>query len=193
MVAADFRNVLASKNLVGIASVVRIDDWDTSADEFVRSRYLTPAYLALEHCVQQALSLARTATEERTGAVERVSFVFDLRDHQAARCNELAASYQRGWPNSEWFEGISFANVQNVLPLQAADMLAYETYRLENERIKTGKEPDLRVKLSRLLEGIPILGGYYNEESFKNLSAQIRASSGAHSPGGTVISGEQSS
>ena len=173
-VRADLRFVLAKTNLIGIGATVRADDWSASASPVVIERYHSPIYLAFEHCIQQTLHWAKRATDQQTKTVQRVSFFFDSFNREAARCLDIAKNYEEGWIHSDWFEGFSFGQVERTLPLQAADMLAHETYRLEKERIKLGKEPELSPHFKAMLEeGIPIHGQFYDGDALNRLSRQI--------------------
>jgi hypothetical protein len=175
---ADFRRLISARNIIGIGAVVRTDGWNELSDPGLISRFINPIYLAFEHCMQQTLHWAERATEQQTGIIEKVSFFFDSRQGEAARCFDIAKNLELGWSRSAWFEGLSFAKMRNTLPLQAADALAYETYRLENDRIKSGKEPVLRENLKAMLEEIPIYGQYYDRQALDQLAAIVAKGSG---------------
>jgi Protein of unknown function (DUF3800) len=172
-VRADFRAIIASRKVIGLGAVVRADDWYALSDPALISRFGDPINLALEHCIQLALHWACAAAVQQTGRVEKVQFFFDLREPKMteARIRDIGKRYE-----SEWFEGLSFVQMRNILPLQAADMLAYETYRLETSRIKgSGTEPPLGAHLNAMLRGVPIYGQYYDEAALRRLAAQCPA------------------
>ena len=173
LVRGDLRRVLAARNIIGIGATVRVDDWESSASPAIKDRYISPLYLAFEHCIQQTLHWAQCATDQQTGEIEKVSFFFDSFNREVARCFDIGKAYEHGWIRSDWFEGIAFGQTDRMLPLQAADMLAHETYRLEHGRLTSGTEPTLSPHLKALLEDLPIHGQYYDREALTILASQM--------------------
>jgi hypothetical protein len=67
---------------------------------------------------------------------------------------------------------LTFADKKEVLPLQAADLVAYEFYKgLLNDKVLGGKRPTR--KSIKLLRGLPLNFGYFNKERLSNMAADF--------------------
>jgi hypothetical protein len=174
MVIHDFRQVICARDVLGIASVVRTDDWNEviGADEWLTKRLVSPSQLALEHVIQQAVHWAQRRAEVGVDP-EKVAMFFDLRQEDVVAGLDAAALYREDHPWRQWFNGAAFVNMRDTLPLQAADMLAWETYRLETSRQRKGSEPELRAHLHAMLRDLPIHGQYYDKDALRDLAGQI--------------------
>lgn len=178
LLGGDFRRLIAARNIIGIGAAVRVDAWEKIATQGMIARFVNPIYLAFEHCMQITLHWAEQATIQQTGVVEKVAFFFDSREGEAARCHDIASNFDGRWTRSEWYEGLSFVKMRSTFPLQAADMLAYETYQLEAARILTKGESKLRHHLEWMLRDIPIHGQYYDEDALTTLRDMVVAKDG---------------
>ncbi|HEV2333026.1 MAG TPA: DUF3800 domain-containing protein [Gammaproteobacteria bacterium] len=173
-VIREFREILSHRNIIGIVAVIRVDDWNevVKPGSYLEQKLVSPIYLAFELAMQSALNRAKIAAD-MTGIVEKVSFFFDLREKQASINWDIAKQYGEHERWKPWFQGISFASVEDTLPLQAADMLAYETYLLERERNKIGNHATLRAHLEALLRSVPVEGTYYDAQALRVLCRAI--------------------
>jgi hypothetical protein len=178
LLRGDLRRLIGARNIIGIGAAVHTDAWAKIASPEMISRFVNPIFLAFEHCMQQALHWAERATQQQTGVVEKVAFFFDSRESEAARGQEIASNFDGRWNRSAWYEALSFVRMRNTLPLQAADMLAYETYQLQIARLATDRDPKLRHHLEWMLRDIPIYGQYYDEESLGKLRDIVYAKAG---------------
>jgi hypothetical protein len=170
----DFRQVIAEMDVVGIGSVVRTDDWAevVAPHPWLVERLVSPIHLAWEHTVQQALHWAQRRAEAGMPP-EKVAMIFDLKQSEAARCIDVEGMYRKDQPWFDWFNGAAFFAMQDHLPLQAADMLAWETYTLEKERHSQGGEPDLRPHFKAMIRDVPLHGQFYDSEALRTLVSQI--------------------
>ena len=170
----DFRQVLAGRNIIGIASVTWSSGWEQAArGTWIEDRYISPSLFTFEHVIQQALHWAYSA-EIQSDISEKVDFVFDLREQEAARGLDAANTYSDAGPFSPWFSSAVFRRMKETIPLQAADLIAYETFRLGCEQ-SAGHEvspSDLRAHMYALLRDVPCYGQYYNAEAFRILATQ---------------------
>lgn len=81
---------------------------------------------------------------------------------------QLAKAYDLNKRQSDWrILSLTFRDEKDFVPLQAADILAYETYR-EYTRQATGTQP-MRHSL-KLLSGRPLIGGVMSEEEIASWS-----------------------
>jgi hypothetical protein len=168
----EFRQIIQARNIIGIGAVVRSAAWtEVIAGTWLEDRLYSPVLFAFEHAIQQALHWAEAANLQ-TGISEKIDFVFDLREQDAAKGLKLANSYGEAEQWAPWFRGAKFMKMREVIPLQAADMLAFETYRLEDSR-KCGSQDKLRAHMKALLEGVPIYGQYYDANALRTLGRQI--------------------
>jgi len=171
----EFRQIIQARNIIGIGAVVRTDAWaEVVAGTWLEKRLHSPVLFAFEHAIQQALHWAQAA-DLQTGISEKIDFVFDLREQDAAKGLDLANRYGEAGPWAPWFKSAIFLRMREAIPLQAADMLAFETYRLEaSRRSGAGAGADkLRAHMKALLEGVPIYGQYYDADALRILEGQI--------------------
>lgn len=173
----EFSRLLTSRNVAGISSVVRRSDWNAVPDPGIRSLFPQPSHLTFEHCMQQALNLAQGASLV-TGKIEKVSLYFDCgaaSNREGAVGYDLARQYKSSWVVSPWFDQLGFRSVTDTIPLQAADLLAYETFRLEAARVNRSGASDepLRRPLEILLESPAVRGQRYDVATLKVLADEI--------------------
>lgn len=81
----------------------------------------------------------------------------------------MASGFEKRWP--EQFVGYSFGNMEKVLPLQAADMIAYEAFVFHIDRDRLGREPAPRPNFAKLMDELSHDLAFYTEE---NLLAYAR-------------------
>jgi hypothetical protein len=175
MVIRDFREILRASNVIGIGSVVYTADWASVAPgTWLDEKLVSPSLLAFEHTIQQVLHWVEQAAIQ-ADVVEKVDMFFDRREQEAVQGLVQAGAYGENEPWASWIKGVHFVKMKDTIPLQAADMLAYETYRLANDRNKDVGEPSLRAHMGALLKGVPVYGQYYDAEALKILGAQVVA------------------
>lgn len=76
--------------------------------------------------------------------------------------------------------GWDFADKREVVQLQAADVIAYETWKQMENRIIAGERRPMRKSLFNLLrqsKGTPHISNYFNEENLSELEAIIESKS----------------
>lgn len=173
-VIREFREVLARRNIVGIGAVVRLDDWNEVVQKgsWLEQRLGSPNYFAFEKAIQIALGLAQSAAAV-SGLAEKVSFFFDMREQEAVKNWDIAKQYSEEARWAPWYQGIAFVSMKDTLPLQAADMLAYETYQLEVDRSEQGSSAALRAHMQALLRAVPAHGTYHDAQALRILVRDI--------------------
>jgi hypothetical protein len=121
-------NVLCNHTygLQAISSALKRDDWDRFAPQFLKDRCLNDPYnFCFEHCLQQ---IARWSIEAANS--EPVAVVFAKRSGNDERSAAIHDVYLRG--ETYQLPGLgsfAVADPRLVLPLQAADLFAYEMYQ----------------------------------------------------------------
>lgn len=114
-----------------------------------KSRFNDPYYLAFQHQVEMIVR----AANDRLADGERVSFVFDDQKEFKGLAKRL---YQEllddaKWPWRHRLGDLDFEQSHRVLPLQAADLIAHEGFRLlRDEAFPTRGEPKKRWQWRKL-------------------------------------------
>lgn len=75
----------------------------------------------------------------------------------------MADNYEANWPGR--LAGFSFGRMEKVLPLQAADMIAYETFVHYCEQVNGNPTPKLRDNMAKLASEMPVYAGYYTYDA----------------------------
>jgi len=126
-----FRNIILESRLHGYAMVVSTPDWD----ELVKGDYLDgwgdAERFSVTNCLLTTLEWAARESVET-----EVAFVFDDRPQRRESNRRVYSIYQH-YSESERVTpkpvGISFLGSEKSLPLQAADMFAWESNRYAQE------------------------------------------------------------
>lgn len=166
------------RTVVALGSVVVTEDFDnlTSEErELLRSEALgEPLDLSVQYIFQRCVRLTRNTSEE-----ESLGILFDNENpYVMDRCYGLAKVYQTRFGLQKWFAGIGFGDSARFTPLQAADLLAYGTYRfVRDRRYPRSSEPDFPIEpgFLRMIEGILLAGGgSFDLDSMKKLAKRIK-------------------
>jgi hypothetical protein len=158
---ADFRNVILNHDLWGISATVVRADWDELVVGDTRKRMGEPDEFCALMCAYDAMTFQDAARREKL-----VSVVFDQRAHRSEailrRVNHLIGG---SFYDTE-LVSVTFAAAGDALPLQAADMLACETYRYAQEWLRAGCPPDRahRPHFQRFLDRGKLKGGIANRK-----------------------------
>lgn len=124
-------------------------DWD----ELVKGDYQIAWGDAEQHCIMMCFDMAVAWAKEHT-TDGHMAFVFDNRPHRNAQVEKMfniyrRAHYQERRPE---IESITFTSSARFLPLQAADLLAWEQYRYMLDFLNSGS--DLNTPKSRPLQRV---------------------------------------
>lgn len=113
--------LLGRSDIQPIWSAVLTEDWQTIDDAEFLKKYPKPFYLCFDHIVYQLADWAR-----RKANGERIDPMFAYSPEYAERMAEVGAAYSR----QDWYKQalgpIAFGYPEQVIPLQAADMLVHE-------------------------------------------------------------------
>jgi hypothetical protein len=114
--------VIKGHDLCGIGSVILMSEYEASRE--LREERTNDAYfLNFQLCSSDSVQIVA-----RKFNAERVSFVFATQQEYVGR---LPALYQKvqSWSNTKRFGPIAYDTPQKMIPLQAADLIAYETFK----------------------------------------------------------------
>jgi hypothetical protein len=173
-ILGELATLLGNCDLQALGSIVIPGDLRLlDADELalLESQALgNPLDLSLQYVLQQTIRKTKQFSEN-----EEVAIIFDEEpDHLAQRYLAFSNRYRSEFGNI--LTGIGFGDSREFSPLQAADMLAYSTYRLEMERRFSEREGDFPVipAFMRLLSTVEADGGGYDLKSLKKLAVVVK-------------------
>ena len=121
--ADGFASLVADRRLVTIGASVYMDDWNYGASPALKAQWKTPYHF----CLSVAIIQACKASKELAGD-DTIAFVFATQPQFEGYARFIHEVYGE----SESFPSVGslcFASPQSVIPLQAADLYSYETYR----------------------------------------------------------------
>ncbi|MGA2078503.1 MAG: DUF3800 domain-containing protein [Terriglobia bacterium] len=134
----------------------------------------TPTDLAFQLTIQYA-----TTKVHEYGENEQVGLIFDNEDEALAeRYHALFNHYRHGYPLRQHLAGMAFVDSKKFTPIQAADVLAYTTMRLDLEKYYPAeREPWFPVlpAFLKIIEGMHIDGGGYDAEALASLILKVRS------------------
>lgn len=171
----DLVSVILSCRLAALGSVVITEDFEQLEPEelaLLRSEGLgQPLDLSIQYIFQRSISATRETTEDG-----ELGILFDNENPEVRnRCLDFCDLYKKRFGFDKWLAGIGFGENVKFAPLQAADILAYCTYRYSMQRYPQ-IEPDFPVEPAflRLITNIVNEGGGFDLESMKLLAQEIK-------------------
>jgi hypothetical protein len=125
----------------------------------LRAIFGTP-YTAIFHWVTQAIINFAV----RLGSTERIGFVHELNDYRHEALESFKWIKEHGNPLGTVI-GLQFADKKDYVPLQAADILAYEG----NKRFRDPTRPERRAWTALDPDKTRIFAAYYGRENMSGL------------------------
>jgi len=159
----ELSDLLCRDDLFGFGVGVVNEDWQSVVKGAFLERFPTPYSLCFEGCIQQLL-----AWMGKYNAVEPVRLVFAEQNEYRDRAKEVHENYRRDSRYGAILQSFTFEQAKQSPPLQAADMLAYETYRY----LSRGEDetPSIRPVLSKFIARNRALEGWlYDREGLDYL------------------------
>jgi hypothetical protein len=146
---------------------------DSNDKLLLQSERLGDRYdLVFQYCVQQVAHWTKTLWDG-----EKVGMIFDTENKpQAAEYLKLHAHYRASDRFGPYLAGAGFESSVDMLPVQAADLLAYGTYQWAlKQRFPLLGEPDFSSipAFLRMITSMSADGGIYTVESLRTLLAEI--------------------
>ena len=167
---ATFREMIEKTHGRMLASAVGRKDWeDACAVTCLGDIFSDPLDFLFNTAMRRALESRRASAENS----KEITVIFDSRGQNLAFWQNLAANYQRKWPNR--MAGFSFGLMEKIFPLQAADMIAYESFVHQCARVNGQPEPPFRPNMQKLSEALSLSAGYYTLESLIEYGRAIEA------------------
>ncbi|MBY0582715.1 MAG: DUF3800 domain-containing protein [Sphingomonas sp.] len=173
---ARFSDIICDMNACMLAGAVSRTVWNRVASETdLANQFSQPIDFLFNVCMRKAMEAKRVSVE----GTEKVVVTFDSREENLGFWNKLASGYQESWKHK--VSSYAFGSMVDVLPLQAADMIAYEIFVHQCSRERVGGEnPELRPNFRKLADQLPIHAGYF---TYNNLLEYARELSGPLSNG----------
>lgn len=112
---------LSRHDVHAVWSSVIVEDWLSNTTPEFRSRFPKPFDLCFEHIIIQLWEWAN-----RTTGGEMVVPVFAIQNEYSARMEAIGRAYQVSDGYCRFLGPIAFGSPAQVIPLQAADLLAHE-------------------------------------------------------------------
>lgn len=172
----DLADVIMAAPLAALGSVVITEDFAKLEPEeraLLRSEGLgEPLDLSVQYIFQKSIA-ATKATDEN----QQIGFIFDDENPETRnRCFSFYDLYRTRFVCDPWMGGIGFGASVKYPPLQAADMLAYSTYRFTMLRYPEIPVSDFPVvpAFERMINGVLNEGGGFDLESMQQLAAKIK-------------------
>lgn len=169
--------VINAHELFGIAAFVRWSDFN----DVLRPALVLPRDAAYKHpyifCLQSCMSMLveHWPRLPYSLSIRPITCVFDRNHEMRGKATEHFFHMVdiRGWEKQ--FHVIAFAPKHLVIPLQAADLLAYETYKYGTNAFRNPDEPR-RKELTKLVEERRCLFNFVDRTTLTELAAKLEQS-----------------
>jgi hypothetical protein len=139
-------------------------DWDDLVSGDIRSVWGDAEGMCITNCFTKLIAWAQQFTFD-----PEMSFIFDSRTKEVERrAKTVFDAYQR-WIDMPRLVGVSFLSSHKILPLQAADMVAWEFYQYANDILVNGFVDAKRPQYRRLASNMLWHGQIATRESIKRI------------------------
>jgi len=145
----DAINVIGTYARTAIAGLVVIDDYEQAIPGWAKK---TAAFGdKYNFCFQMCLNLVFGWIEGLDPEMppgDRIAFMFDQRERGEEITSTSFSQIRKFRDLHDWMGSLTFDSRKRFVPLQAADLVAYETYKyLDNLALKSGRPPRIPLKL----------------------------------------------
>ena len=153
--------VIAESNAIGVVIGIQMDEFEKAmaGRDDLRPLFGTPYAACFQWVVQVIMNFALGAM-----STERIAFVHELNDYRQQALDSFAWIKQHGNPLGNII-GLQFAEKKDFVPLQAADILAYEG----NKRLRDPNRPERRAWTALDPDKSRILAAYYGRKNMAGL------------------------
>ncbi len=162
----DLRHVIIRFQMLGTAFSISWKDWDA----LVIGKHREYLGGAVEFAFGGAIGLLVQHLRQ-FWPQEKLAIVVDDQKQRKDDLQRIAGHYADLKVLYPEIDSLAFASMQNSVPLQAADMIAWEAYRYALDWLKTGGNPVARAHFRDFLANAPIVGAIMGrEEILKQLA-----------------------
>ena len=168
-VIARFSDIICEMNACMLAGAVSRKVWNQVASETDLGAWFSqPIDFLFNVCMRKAIEAKRVSVE----GTEKVVVTFDSREENLSFWSKLASGYKTIWQHK--VSSYAFGSMVDVLPLQAADMIAYEIFVHQCARERAGEEnPVLRPNFRKLVDHLPIQAGYFTYDNLLEYAREL--------------------
>jgi len=158
--------IIAKYRPLSIWSAVARDDWEAVADSTLRSTYPHPFYFCFEHCAMEMASWSARYT-----AGSGIAVVYSEQDEFKDTIQTIWRAYKQAQSVAPEVTSFTTTSYRNCVPLQAADLLAFECFRLWEARGFTAADgrplEENRRARELLSHGANDFGGMHTRETIE--------------------------
>lgn len=153
--------VIAEANIPGVVVGIHMDEFRKAmaGRDDLRTMFGTPYAACFQWVVQIIMNFAHGAM-----STERIAFVHEVNDYRHEALESFAWVKEHGNPLGTII-GLQFADKKDYVPLQAADILAYEG----NKRLRDPGRPERRSWTALDPDKSRIFAAYYGRENMAGL------------------------
>ncbi|HWY14723.1 MAG TPA: DUF3800 domain-containing protein [Rhizomicrobium sp.] len=178
----DLRQAIKSSNVYGIGSAVSVADWEAVVKPHRYAHLMAPPDdFAFSGCIWHAMELAR-----KNAHGPDLSLVFDDRERVMPVTQSIIDHYKKEAGKIGAAISVTFQKCVRFTGLQAADMLAWESYTYAKKWVETGSRQTARPHFQDFLSWARMRGSFLDREQLNFLMSGAIPMPGAPS-------GEQSS
>lgn len=161
-------NIIGHRKLVGFSFALLRNDYEKYTSQKAKDKLGSPYLCCFKHCIAQAAQIMHEMPQEDKFAViidrnpeetEAVKLFYAIKDDSTVPYrHRLATCVPGGW--------------EDFIPLQPADMIAYDTFKLLHDYHVKGKT-EWRKSLKALYESNTLYGKYFDKECFESIQGKI--------------------
>jgi len=174
-------NIIKHRKMVGFSFAMLLDDYRNYTSPVAKDKLGSPYICCFKHCIAMAAQLMHSMPPEDKFAViidrnseenDAVKMFYRIKDDPTVPYRHRLATCVPG----SW---------QEYVPLQAADMIAYDTFKLLDDTHVHGKSK-WRKSLEALYASAQLHGKFFDKDSFESIKEKIEVC-----PANTVIIGDR--
>jgi len=167
--------IIAGKRIQrGIAALVSVRDYERIMPPHLKATYPRPYYFCLQAFLEGILEYAKSSLPLPYSASTRFSVCLDRTTFPPGSAYVIYNMLKERRDFDNRLAQITFADSRNVLPLQAADLLAYRARQITTKVLRGGQPLNL-TKLEQQLGGKKIMARYSRARNLRELLAQSGA------------------
>lgn len=161
LLTAELRRIIATSGLISTASVIDRKAWDNlviGPFRDVLGSALQPCFV---NCIDETIRIAKVHPDGR-----KIAIVFD-RGVECDKFKAIADEYMRPLADP-WIQTITFGRVENIYPLQGADMAATKSFWHAQKWLENGDTAQARIHFQEYLRTIRGEGLIIDREAILN-------------------------
>lgn len=170
-------NIIKHRKMMGFSFAMLLKDYDEYTSAVAKDKLGTPYLCCFKHCIAMAAQAMNGMPPE-----DKFSVIIDTNSQENAAMDLFYTI--KNSPSIPYRHRLATCvpgSWEEYIPLQPADMIAYDTFKLLDDTHFQGKKA-WRKSLEALFSSTPLFGRYFDKESFQSIQGKIESA-----PGETVI------